>query len=398
MSIALQPHHIARAEALVAEAHAHGGLAPLDLARFWEDQARARANPWAPDCPQLPLGVLMSVECVFDELGTPEDWRRLEMDPEYRAGLCRRYNDAAERIVGRRLLSESVPDPTRAWPPVKGLHDIFEARQEWHSWSYWLRQSASTPDELEALLDRVEARLGRLREFLLPPDWAEEKERLMAAGVRPPLYRGQRGPVTFACSVYGAENLIFLILDNPRLAARFRDLILRAILERARVLDEEAGFTPATAPRGWSWADDNCCLLNPEMYEFFGYPILKAVFDVYAPGHRDTRYQHSDSDMGHLLPILGRLGLTGVNFGPTLTVAQIREHLPAAEIHGQLAPFTFSRNEEVNIVAETLRDYEMSCARRGVVFCTAGSINNGSRLTGLRLIMAAIQRYCRYGA
>lgn len=396
MSHHLQPHHLAHAEALVAEAHANGGLAPLDVPRFWEDQAKARANPWAADCPQFPLGVMMSTECLFEELGVEEDWYGTHHDPVLRAGLCARYNDIAERVVGRRLLSEAIPDRTRNWPPVKGLHDIFESRQEWHSWSYWLVQSATNAEELTALLDRVEARLDDLRGFLLPPNWAEEKARLTAAGARVPLYRGQRGPITFACSIYGVENLIFLILDQPDLAARFRDLLLRAILGRARVLDEEAGFTPVTAPRGWSWADDNCCLLNPEMYEFFGYPILKAVFETYSPAPGDSRYQHSDSDMAHLLPILGRLGLTGANFGPTLCVSEIREHLPQAVIHGQLAPFTFSRNEEVNIVAETIRDFEMSREKRGVVFATAGSINNGSRLTGMRLIMAAIQRHCRY--
>ena len=396
MSVHLQPQHIALAEKLVAETRANHGLAPLDLDRFWADQAKARANPWAADCPQLPLGVMMSSECLFEELGIAEDWYALQHNAEYRVDLSRRYNDLAQQIVGRRLLSEQPPTPQLAWPAVKELHDIFEARQEWHSWSYWLQPSANTPAELAALLDRVEARLANLREFMLPPNWAAEKARLLAAGAKPPLYRGQRGPITFACSVYGAENLIFLILDNPELAGRFRDLILRALLERARVLDEEAGFTPPSAPRGWGWADDNCCLLNPEMYEFFGYPILKGVFDVYSPAPGHSRYQHSDSDMAHLLPILGRLGLTGVNFGPSLSLSQIRTYLPKAEIHGQLAPFTFSRNEEVQIVAETLRDFEMSRAGRGVVFCTAGSINNGSRLSGMRLIMAAIQRYCRY--
>ena len=396
MSIHLLPHHISMAEALVAEAKAHDGLAPVDLERFWADQGKARANSWAADCPQLPLGVLMSTECLFEELGIPENWYDVQHNAEYRVGLCRRYNDLAQRLVGRRLLSEAVPDPRLAWPPVKELHDLFEARQEWHSWSYWLQQAATTPDELAALLDRVEARLAHLREFILPARWDEEKARLQAAGVKPPLYRGQRGPITFACSIYGAENLIYLILDHPALAARFRDLILKAILARAQVLDEEAGFTPQTAPRGWGWADDNCCLLNPALYEFFGYPILKGVFEVYSREPGQSRYQHSDSDMAHLLPVLGRLELTGVNFGPTLAVSQIREHLPKAEIHGQLAPFTFSRNEEVNLVAETIRDFEMSREKRGVVFCTAGSINNGSRLTGLRLIMAAIQRYCRY--
>jgi uroporphyrinogen decarboxylase len=396
MSVHLQPHHLARAEELVAEARANHGLAPVDLERFWADQATARANAWAADCPQLPLGVLMSTEGVFAELGLPENWHDLQHNAEYRVSLSRRYNDIAQQIVGRRLLSEQLPAPHLAWPAVKELHDIFEARQEWHSWSYWLQPSAGTPTELAALLDRVEARLENLRDFMLPPNWAPEKARLLGAGAKPPLYRGQRGPITFACSVYGAENLIFLILDNPQLAARFRDLILRAILERARVLDEEAGFTPQTAPRGWGWADDNCCLLNPEMYAFFGYPILQGVFAVYSPEPQHSRYQHSDSDMAHLLPLLGRLGLTGVNFGPNLSVLQIREHLPKAEIHGQLAPFTFSRNQEVQIVAETIRDFEMSRERRGVVFCTAGSINNGSRLTGLRLIMATIQKYCQY--
>ncbi|HHT26833.1 MAG TPA: hypothetical protein GXZ82_06260 [Firmicutes bacterium] len=100
--------------------------------------------------------------------------------------------------------------------------------------------------------------------------------------------------------------------------------------------------------------------------------------------------------MGHLLPLLGELGLTVVNFGPTLTVSEIREHLPNAVIHGQLAPFTFSRNEEEKIVAEFIRDYKMAREKRGLVFATAGSINNGSRLTGMRLIMSAIQHFGRY--
>lgn len=34
---------------------------------------------------------------------------------------------------------------------------------------------------------------------------------------------------------------------------------------------------------------------------------------------------------------------------------------------------------------------------RGLNFATAGSVNNGSRLTGMRLLMAAVQRHGRYG-
>jgi len=397
MSVNVADRHFEEARKIVAEADSSkDGLAPLDLEKFWEDQKACDKNPWNP--PQMPLGVMMSSECVFDELGIPEDWHRLWHDSAWKASLCKDYDDKAERIVGRRLLAgeEKLPDPSRSWPATKALHEIFEAKNVWHNESYWLMQSASTPEELSALLDRVEERLKDLRSFVLPQNWDQEKARLRALGVPPPRYRGQRGPVTFATSVYGAESLIFLIMDDPALAARFRDLILKSMIALGTLLDEEAGDTPETAPRGFYFCDDNCCLLNPELYEFFGYPILKGVFERFSPKKGDLRGQHSDSAMGHLLPLLGRLGMTSVNFGPTLTVSEIRRHLPEALICGQLAPFTFSRDERVNVVAELLRDFEMSKEAKGVRFSTAGSINNGSKLATLRLIMSVIQKRCRY--
>ncbi len=382
---------------MVRAMRAHNGLAPVDVERFWADQEAAMADPFGADIPQVPLGMLMSRECVFAELGLDEDWHRLRHDPAWAAEVSKAYNDEAETIVGRRLLNESQPDPDKRYPPVKGLHDIFEAENVWHIDSYWLQQAADNEDELAALLDRVDERLaGDLRAFLLPENWDAEKERLMGLGVKPPLYRGQRGPVTFATSIYGTENLIFLIHDNEDLAARFSDTILRAMLARARVLDEEAGYTPETAPRGFGFADDNCCLLTPPMYELFAYPILKGIFERYSPDPGDRRFQHSDSAMGHIVPILGKLDLTGTNFGPTVTVAEIRQHLPRAVIQGELAPFTLSRNEEEKIVAEFLRDFSQTREERGLVFATAGSINNGSRLTAMRLLMATIQEYGRY--
>jgi uroporphyrinogen decarboxylase len=390
-----------KVDRLLEDTRKAGGLAPVDLERFWRDNETAAARPFGRDIPQCAFGASLTRECVFAELGLPEDYRRQEADEAWALELNRRYNDRAERIVGRRLLGETPGDPSRRRPAVKGLHDIFEARNEWEggpAGSWWLKQSARAPAELARLLDRVEKRLERLRDFLLPEHWEEEKRRLDALGVPPLLYRHQRGPCTFACSVFGAENLLLLHYDDEPLFRRFSDVLGRAILERARVLDEEAGFTPATAPRGWSWADDNSCLFTPAMYESFAMPIHRAVFGRYAPGPGDLRYQHSDSAMGHLLPQLARLGLTGVNFGPTLTVTEIRRHLPQAVIHGQLAPFTYSRNEEANLAAEFLRDFEQARESRGLVLATAGSINNGTRLTSMRLLMAAVQRHGRFPA
>ena len=133
--------------------------------------------------------------------------------------------------------------------------------------------------------------------------------------------------------------------------------------------------------------------MTPDMYELFAYPIVKGMFDRCCPGANDGRYQHSDSAMGHLLPILSRLNYSGVNFGPTVLASEIRQHMPRTVIEGQLAPFTLSRDEQETIVLEFLRDHEMTRETRGLRFSTAGSINNGSRLTGMRLVMSAIQNF-----
>lgn len=255
--------------------------------------------------------------------------------------------------------------------------------------------AADDPRSLAALLDRVDR--TDVRAAILPVDWEAEKRRMRAGGIPFPLYRHQRGPVTFATSVYGAENLILLLLEDPGLAARFRDTILRVMLEIGRVLDEEAGYAPGEAPRGFEFADDNSALLNPGLYEWFGAPVLRAVFARYSPDPGDMRYQHSDSAMGHLLPILRDLGLNRVNFGPTVSVNAIRRYLPRALIEGVLAPYTYMRNDEEGLVLEFLRDFEQARESRGLVFATAGSVNNGTRLTSMRLAMAAVQRYGRYG-
>ena len=390
-----------KVDQLLADTQTNGGLAPVDIDAFWRDQTLARANPFGEDIPQVSFGAICNWECIFDELGIEQDWQRfLYDDKAWALDISRQYNDKAEKIVGRRLVPESPPaDPAMQWPEVKALHDIFEAENVWEggkSGSWWLKQSADNPEELAALLDRVEKRLEHLRSFMLPENWDAEKARLTAMGKKVPRYRWQRGPCTFACSIYGPENLLFLSYDDPDLFKRFSDVLGRAIVARARVLDEEAGLTPEQAQGGWGWADDNCCLFNPEMYEAFAMPIHRLVLGTFAPDPKHRRYQHSDSNMAHLLPLLAEIDLTGTNFGPTLTVTEIRKHCPNAVIDGQLAPFTYSRNEEANMVAEFLRDFDQAREKRGLNFTTAGSINNGSRLSGMRLLMAAIQRYGRY--
>jgi uroporphyrinogen decarboxylase len=369
----------------------------VDLKEFWaKDELSHNDNCFSKDAPQVALGIRMSDECVFAELyeeGHPWDYT----PQERRVELNKRYNEKAIKIVGIPLLSEQAPLPSDAYfPAIKRIGEIFGGRYFIHNHTEWLEGSVSTPGELEKLLERIEK--INIREFFLPANWEQEKKRIFEKyGSKPGQFRGIRGPVTLATSIYGVENLIFLIFDYPDLARRLSKVVADISIKIAHIMDEEAGYSEDNAPHGFWFCDDNCCMLNDEMYQLFGYPVLKRVFDEFCPNENDERYQHSDSAMSHLIPILSKSNLTSCNFGPTVTIDEIRKYMPNTRIDGQLAPYTFMRNDEEAIIAEVKRDCEMAKRNgRGVNLFTAGSINNGSLLTSMRAVMYAIQEYGQY--
>lgn len=373
-------------------------MLPVDLEKFWiDDELAHRDNCFYVGAPQVALGIRMSDECVFAELGVEGDpWGHTPR--ESRIELNKRYNDKSEKIVGIRLLNENFPTEDELFPYVKRIGEVFEGTYgSGYKTGEWLHGNVSTPEELEKLLDRVD-KLD-LRQFMIPSNWESEKKRIYEKyGKKPGLLRWVRGPVTLAMSIYGEENLIYLYYDAPELYERFSKTITRVILEMGKIMDMEAGYEDGKAPSGFGFADDNCALLSPEMYKAFGYPVLKSVFDYYSPGEDDNRYQHSDSAMAHLLPILGRLKLTGCNFGPTVLADEIRKYMPRTRIDGCIAPFTFMHNNIDDIISEVKRDCQMikKTGTKGLNLSTAGSINNGSSLESMRAVMYAIQTYGRY--
>ena len=369
----------------------------IDTESFWEKDAISHGNNcFTYKAEQVAFGLRMSPNCIFCELneeGTP--WGNT--DPERMWDLIRRYNDKAEIVVGKRILQETVPPPQDSkFPSINSISEIFGGKHINKNGVSWLMSDMKSPRDLELALDRIDSM--NLREYIFPWNWEQEKRRIYEKyGLKPVGFFGIRGPVTLAMSLFGVENLIFLINDEPDLAARFRDTIIKLILFIWREMSREAGYSPGEEPRKFSFYDDNCAMLTAEMYEFFGYPILKKVFDICAPNDGDIRYQHSDSDMGHLLPVLSKLNFTGVNFGPNVLVQEIRKHMPKTRIDGQISPFTLMRNEEENLIKETKRDCEgAKNFGRGVNLTTAGGVNNGSLLTSMRAIMFAIQEFGQY--
>lgn len=369
----------------------------VDLEKFWaKDELSHIDNCFSIKAPQVALGIRMSDECVFAELsenGNPWGYTKTEIRRE----LNIRYNDKSEQIVGKRLLNENFPSDGQVYPEFIKIGEIFGGTYIDNGITTWLHSDIKTPKQLEKVLDRVN-RLD-IPDFITPKNFYDEKKRIFETyGTLPTSYRHIRGPVTLATTLFGVENLIFLILDEPDLSKYFSDTILNVIIKMTKHIDKEAGFTAENPARGFSFADDDCAMLTPEMYTYFAFPILKKVFELWAPNIDDTRFQHSDSDMGHLIPILAKLNLTACNFGPNISVSEIRKHMPTTRIDGQIAPFTFMNNDEKAIISEVKRDCEMikSTGTKGLNISTAGSINNGSLLTSMRAVMFAIQEYGQY--
>lgn len=375
----------------------------LDVEQFWKDNELAmRNNCFYEGAPQVAFGIDVLNECVITELG-------LEMHPwtpvptqqmmEYR----KRYNDKAEKIVGRRIMSET-PRPHERFPAVKLHGTVLGGEYSVRDYVEWLHSDIKTPQELEAQLDKTDKILPNLRDFILPTNWDTEKKRIFEeTGETPDPYwygRRVRGPVTLAMSIYGVENTIFLMYEEEDLAHRYFDTISRILMGYIHIFEEEAGpekMRNNTFP--YRFNDDQCCMLTPDLYEEYAYPILKRVFDYTCPDRiQNCRYQHSDSAMGHLLPVLGKLDFTAVQFGPTVLLDQIRKYMPNTRVDGCLSPMTLMSNDEEKIIAEVRRDCEMAKAlgTRGLKIDAAGSVNYGTKLTSIRAAMYAVQKYGRY--
>lgn len=374
----------------------------LDIEQFWKDDELAhRNNCFYEGAPQVAFGLNVLPECVFSELDVPgAPWG--DNPPELMREYCCRYNDKAEKIIGKRILSEEYPKPHQKFPAVRLHGEVFGGRYVYKNGIYWLESDIKTPGQLEKMLDNVDR--TELRSFILPADWDSEKKRIYEqTGDTPDPYwygRRVRGPVTLAMSIYGIENLIYLMYDQPELAHRFFDSISDVLMGYVKIMEQEAGEEKMKSKHwGYRFNDDNCCMLTAELYEEYAYPVLKRVFEYTCPDPAaDCRYQHSDSAMGHLLPVLARLDFMGVNFGPTILLEQIRKYMPHTRVDGCLHPMTLLSNNEEQIIAEVRRDCEMAKALGtcGLNIDAAGSVNFGTRLTSVRTVMYAVQKYGRY--
>ncbi len=362
--------------------------AALDLPAFWQEESLCQNKPFSTDKPRCPIGLPVDDHWLLDEMKVPSTVLYYH-DAAYRAAVNRECNDRCEAIIGRRPFGEHI-QPT---PPLR-IEEVFGCTREViEGGTPWLEPTVHTIDDMHRKLDQLEALDDpSLRGLIFSNGGRVDRAKPNADGGKPVTGVGSRGPATIGTSVLGTTQLMFYLMDNPDDMDRFYNTLADILIRYQRILAAERGVTI----RGYAILDDNCALFSPDLYRRFCLPVLEKLHAAFAPEPDDWRFQHSDSEMSHLLPLLATRDMTAVNLGPTIDVRLIRRHMPRTEIRGQIAPNTLRNDGFDAIVGEVQRDFQRVGADGGLLITTAGSISAGTKLESIRELMWAVQTCTRY--
>lgn len=355
----------------------------LDIAAFWEENERCQAFTTAK--PRCAVSFSPDDHWLFEFLKVPSTVRYYH-DKPYRDSLHREANRVTLEYVGKAFFDED------SWATSpKRIENLFGSEFAYHEGGTpWLTHVTDDPREFARVLDRAEA--TDIRTWAFPEDFLVEWEQRRIAGrALPALGAGSRGPATIMTSVLQPETAILWMFDEPQLMARFRDLLARKMVELNTALREFSGNTEP----GWWITDDNSALFNRKLYRAYCFPVLERVLAAMAPGAA-SRYQHSDSSMGHLLEMQYELGIRSVNYGPEVDAGFIRQKMPDAMINGQLPPLLLRNGTPEAIRERIVADFAKAGATGGLNVTTAGSLAAGTGVGRMRWFMLLVERHCRY--
>jgi uroporphyrinogen decarboxylase len=357
--------------------------AHLDLERFWAENAACEV--FTANKPRCALSFSPDDHWLLGFAQVPSTLRYYH-DKAYRDRLHREVNQVTSKYVGQAYFEEDtwVHSPKR-------IEHLFGSEFTYtEGGTPWLMHVTDDPDEFARILDRAEA--TDVKAWALPDEYRHEREGRKALGLPLPLLgTGSRGPATIMTSVLAPETVFFWCYDHPQMMLRFSAILATKMVELNRILREFSGNTQP----GWWVTDDNCALFNRSLYREYCYPVLEKVLDAMAPDG-SSRYQHSDSAMGHLLEYQRDLGIQSVNYGPEVDVALIREIMPEAVINGHTPPFLLRDGSPDEIKTRVLSDFQKAGGTGGLVVTTAGSLGAGTGVGRMRWHMQLVQELCRY--
>ncbi|PMQ01194.1 MAG: uroporphyrinogen III decarboxylase [Dictyoglomus sp. NZ13-RE01] len=359
-------------------------LENFDLKEFWEENDYCLRN--FQNKTRIPIFYWLDDHFLF-ELIDIESTIRYYTDYNYRLDCHKRANQILEKALGRKFYPEDPvepPSPNRFEVLMGAKYVLTEGGTP------WLVSEVRDIDDVKELIKKMEK--VNMEECALPEDFYEKKELYeKETGKKIKLGSSSRGPATLATSILGTENLCIFMMEEEELLLEFYNVLCEKLIEYCRVLRKAT----KNQEYGFSIMDDNCFLFPPKKYLKFCAPFLERIFKEFAPLPHHLRYQHSDSNMKHLMGILNDLGINEVNFGPEIHPKEIRTAMPKAKIYGQMPPFTLRNGTYEEIISIVKRDMECLGGDGNFVECTAGSVASGTPLENIKLYMWAVDKFCR---
>ncbi len=360
----------------------------LDYKAFWEENKKC-FQPFTTDKPRVPVRLPFDDHFLLEEMNI-RTTAQYYKDRDYRLKMNRLCNNRMEKAIGIRHFQENE---SMILSPIR-----FEVLMGAH-WEYseggtpWLESTVEDIEDVKKIISDAE-KLD-MDKTVFPEGWFEEKEQVeKSKGIKVDFgARGHRGPATMATSILGTVNTCMFIMDEPEVMSAFFEVLTEKMVEYHKALLKATNSEPKP---GYWITDDNCYLFPPNQYEQFCASFVKRMFDEFAPNPTHSRYQHSDSAMGHLMGILYDLGVNNCNFGPTIHPAEIRKAMPKTVIQGQMPPFTLRNGSPEEIIDIVRRDIDSVGGDGGLVATTAGSLAAGTPFDNVKVYLWAIQEYGRY--
>ena len=297
----------------------------LDLQSFWDENQFCEG--FTTQKPRCAAFFSPDDHWLFEFMEVPSTLRYFH-DKVYRDDLHHQVNEITQEHVGLSFFDEDT------WEhKPRRIENLFGCEFEYHEGGTpWFVPVTTDPKEFSRILERADN--TDLKTWAFPDEFlAEWGVRQTAGQTMPLLGTGSRGPATIMTSVLDVETIFYWFYDHSELMVRFRDILADKMVELNTLLREFSGNTQP----GWWITDDNSALFNRKLYAEYCVPVLEKVLNAMAPGDA-SRYQHSDSSMGHLLEYQDDLGIREVNYGPDVDVGLIRKKMPNALIDGHLPP------------------------------------------------------------
>lgn len=360
----------------------------LNLAEFWKENETC-FMPFSTSKPRVPINFWLDDHYLLEEMSLPST-NRYYNDHKYRIQINKLCNNKIEPVLGKRFFDEEEVES-----PVPNRFEVLMGSR-WQlseGGTPWLESDVESIEDVKRIIDRAIKLDMKTQAF--PENWTQQKEnyekrmgkKLELGG------KGSRGPATMATSILGTTNTCMFMMDEPEIMNAFFSVLASKLIEYQKVLMED---TNQKIIEGYSLTDDNCYLFPPKQYLEFCAPVLDNLFKEFAPLPEHKRFQHSDSDMGHLMGILKDLGINGVNLGPNIQPLDIRRAMPHTVISGQIPPFLLRNGTHKEIIDTVRRDIDAVGGDGGLIECPAGSVTGGTSLENLKVYMWAVDKYGRY--